>query len=55
MTGFFAEEVDSAALRMTEFSLSADSVSSRKTVHMTRRIQREVSFAPQGVLPPSDS
>ena len=32
-----------------------ESASSRKTVHMTRRCQREVSLAPHGVLPPSDS
>src|SRR5580658_8295588 len=30
------------------------SFKSRKIVHITRRSQREVSFAPHGVVPPTD-
>jgi len=36
-------------------SEDSDSERSLKTVHITRRSQREVSLAPHGVLPPRDS
>ncbi len=42
-------------MERVEDCVSAASVRSLKTVQRTRRCQREVSLAPQGVLPPRDS